>query len=253
MLYGKNAPTATIKRGQFTAPLDEATSAEVKLNFSVAETTVQSATDPALLLDADLTYVGDIHFVNDGTTQKYVSLSQSGGSFVQWLNPANWFHSDKLEWKLRLSPEISLALDIHGGVGESRLDLSRLNLTALSVNGGVGEMNITLPAQSNYETHLQIGVGELNVTVPPGAAVQAAIKGGVGECNLRLPADAAVRLRARTGIGDINLPKHFQRLSNGDDSLGISKSGIWETSNFGSAANPIIIDYEGGVGELNVR
>src|SRR5512145_3229539 len=88
MLYGKNAPTATIKRGQFTAPLDEATSAEVKLNFSVAETTVQSATDPALLLDADLTYVGDIHFVNDGTTQKYVSLSQSGGSFVQWLNPA---------------------------------------------------------------------------------------------------------------------------------------------------------------------
>lgn len=251
LLFGKTG-SATVKHERFSEPVDGAESARVKLNLAVGEHNVTSTTTPDTLIDADLTYVGEVAFAVSGEQEKMVSLSQSPAFTVEWLNPANWFnHNQKLHWDIGLSPDVPIDLDVHGGVGAARLDLSNLSLTHVEVGGGVGEIDLTLPARGDYDGYLKIGVGEFRITVPSGASADLRIKGGVGECTVNVPPDAAVRLDARTGIGDISVPLRMTRVSGGGD--GISKSGVWETSDFASAERKIVIDFDGGVGELRVR
>jgi hypothetical protein len=250
-LFGRTG-TPTIKQEHFSEPVNGAESAHVKLNLAVGEHNVTSTAMADTLIDADLTYVGEVAFSVSGEEEKVVSLSQSPAFTVEWLNPANWFnHNPKLRWDVGLNPNIPIDLDVHGGVGEASLDLSNLNLTHVEVGGGVGEIDLTLPARGDYDGYLKIGVGEFRITVPSSASADLRVKGGVGECTVTVPLDAAVRLDARTGIGDISVPSRFTRVSGGGD--GISKSGVWETPDFDSAEHRVVIDFEGGVGELRVR
>jgi hypothetical protein len=251
LLFGKTG-NPTVKHEHFSEPVEGAESARVKLNLAVGEHNVMSTTTPDTLIDADLTYVGEVAFAVSGEQEKVVSLSQSPAFTVEWLNPANWFnHNQKLRWDVGLSPNVPIDLDVHGGVGAARLDLSNLNLTHIEVGGGVGEIDLTLPARGDYDGYLKIGVGEFRISVPSGASTDLRVKGGVGECTINVPPDAAVRLDARTGIGDISVSPRMTRVSGGGD--GISKSGVWETPDFASAERKIVIDYDGGVGELRVR
>jgi hypothetical protein len=251
LLFGKTG-NPTVKHEHFSAPVDGAESARVKLNLAVGEHHVTAATTPDTLIDADLTYVGEVAFTVSGERDKVVSLSQSPAFTVEWLNPANWFNNNrKLRWDVGLSPNVPIDLDVHGGVGEARLDLSNLSLTHVEVGGGVGEIDLTLPGKGDYDGYLKIGVGEFRITVPSGASADLRIKGGVGECTVNIPPDAAAQINARTGIGDIHVPSRMTRVSGGGD--GISKSGVWETPDFAGAGRKIVIDFDGGVGELRVR
>lgn len=254
LLFGRGA-TVTVRRDRFTEPVDGATSARVKLSLSVGEAVVTAGNDPSLLIDADVAYLGDIQFVAQGEGEKFVSLAQTGGFSMDWLNPANWFGGNTyrdLRWNIALNPNVPLRLDIHGGIGKSRIDLSRLRLSGLEIFGGVGEADITLPTQSGkLDTRVEVGVGKIDLTIPSGGSVNAHVKGGVGETVITTPADAAVRVVAHAGIGDVNVPPRFQRIS-GDDH-GIGKSGTWETPGFASADQRIEIVYDGGVGQLRIR
>jgi cell wall-active antibiotic response 4TMS protein YvqF len=255
LLYGQKSAPSEVRHEHFNAPLDNAQSARVKLDLSVGEATVGPVSDPAQLIDADVAYLGEVHFAADGGAEKFVSLGQTSHFAPEWFNPANWFGTNAykdLRWTVGLNPTIPTDLDIHGGIGQSRIDLNRFALTALDVTSGLGEMDITLPAQSNpLEARLRVGVGKLDVTIPSGANLYATIKGGVGETHITLPADAAARVEASSGIGDLNMSSRFQKL-NGNSS-GISPRGVWETPNFDSAERKIVIHFEGGIGELRVR
>jgi hypothetical protein len=254
LLFGRSQ-TLTVRRDRFTEPVGGATSARIKLNLSVGEAAITAGSDHSLLLDADVSYLGDIQFVAQGEAEKFISLAQTGGFSMDWLNPANWFGGNTyrdLRWNIALNPDVPLRLDIHGGVGKSRIDLSRLRLSGLEISGGVGEADITLPAQSGrLDARVEVSVGKVDLTIPPGASVNAHVKGGVGETVITTPADAAVRLVAHAGIGDVSVPSRFQRIS-GDDH-GIGKSGTWETPGFASADQRIEITFDGSVGQLRIR
>jgi hypothetical protein len=196
--------------------------------------------------------LGEVNFAVSGEREKVVSLSQSPAFTMEWLNPANWFNNrERLRWDIGLTPNVPLDLDIHGGVGEALLDLSSLNLSHVDVNGGVGEIDLSLPSRGDYDGYLNIGVGEFNITIPSGANSDLRIKGGVGSCKVNVPPDLALRINARMGLGDIHVPSRLTRVNGGGE--GISKSGVWETSDFASAERKVVIDFDGGVGELRVR
>jgi hypothetical protein len=201
-------------------------------------------------------FIGEMQFSTQGETEKFVSLSPSGDSWTDWINPKNWNwdRRNELRSEIRLNAGLPLDLDINGGVGESRIDLSALKVTALDVNGGVGRVQLTLPASSStIDARVQVGVGEIDLTVPGGAAVTARIKGGVGSTKLTLPLDAAVRVEAHGGVGDVSLPSRFQRVSGSEEGFSLGKSGVWETPGYAAAQQQIHITYDGGVGELRVR
>jgi hypothetical protein len=254
MLYGRGK-TMDIKHERYTAPVNGAQSARVRLGLPVGENTVGAASDPALLIDADMHFIGEMRFAAEGTNEKSVSLAQTGDSWTEWINPSNWNldNRNQLRSTIGLNTVVPTNLDIHGSVGKSEIDLSGMTLTGLDVNGGVGEIRLKLPPGDLSKFSIQVGIGRVEVTVPSGAALQARIRGGVGETVVNVPADAAVRVEADTGIGGVTLPPRFQRVSGSSSGFDIGKSGVWETAGYADAPRKIVLDFDSGIGQLVVR
>ncbi|MDX2139351.1 MAG: LiaF-related protein [Chloroflexota bacterium] len=264
----------TVKQSEFSAPLDGATSAKVRIDFAVGENVVKALTNLDNLIEADIMHVGEVNFVVDGAADKTVVLSQRAKPADWARNLVGWIGSQgKLRWDVGLASQVPMTVDINGGVGESNIDLSEIQLRGGRVNGGTGEINVKLPATGmHYDMELNTGVGELDVTVAAGADVAlsmrggagelkliigeganvtADINGGVGECHVHIPEGTAARVEAKTGIGDVSVRMGFNRISAGDNDW-ISKSGVWETADYATAERKVTIHYQGGVGELKV-
>jgi hypothetical protein len=246
-------PMTAVETHHFEAPLDGTQSARMKLSLSVGAGTIKALADSDKLIDATLTHRGEVEFAVAGDTTKTVTLHPREGDYWLWLNPGNWLHWERdLRWDIGLTKRIPLDLKLNTGVGESRLDLSGLELTALDVNAGVGSVDLMLPkTDASYTAAIQGGTGAVHVDIADGAAVNLKIRGGIGEFKITTPPDAAVSVKATVGVGDVNLSSRFSRMQGSDHLVG--KSGTWETADFASAARQISIDFEGGVGGLRVR
>lgn len=239
------------KQASFSEPLGEATAADIQLNLSVGEATISALEGSTNLIEADLNYVGEIDFRAQGTARKSIFLSQTG----EVTNISTWpfaplFPGDDsldLRWDIRLSPEVPLAVTVRGGVGETRLALDGLQISALNVDGGVGEMTIDLPAGDAYEVALNGGVGEFRVNVPQGATPTIRIKGGVGGFTVDVPEGVALRLEADTGLGEVTIAGNVPQIRDDDNNQ------VWETPDYATATQRILIVFQGGVGGLTVR
>ena len=245
-----------IKHERYSAPVEDATSARMKLSLPVGKTTIRGIDDASTLIDADMKFVGDMSFEAEGDTEKVVNLQQTSGSWQNWANPTNWNldAGNQLYSTIGLNTNVPMTLDIGGGVGESTIDLSRIKVNHLDVSGGVGEIRLTLPTTADsLDVRAEVGVGRMELTVPANIHLNARVKGGVGETLINLPLDAAVRLEASSGIGDVNVSSRFRRVSGHNSDWGLGKSGVWETDNFAAAAQKISIHYDGGIGQLSVR
>ena len=140
-----------------------------------------------------------------------------------------------LHWDIGINPDVPVAIDMDGGVGELILNLEALTLTNLDLSVGVGSLNVTLPepAESRYTVDIEGGVGGITIT---------------------LPENVAVRLEAVIGVGEVDIENNtLQRIDDGNGGNDAGVDGIWETENFASADTAIIIHFDGGVGELVIR
>jgi hypothetical protein len=265
-----------VKTETFSEVVGGAQSARVRLDLSAGETNVYMLNDSDKLLDAEITYIGEMKFAVGGDVEKVVSLSQSASPGEWFRHALSWLGSRKennLRWQVGLTPNIPLELDVHGGVGECNFSLAALKPGRVALNGGTGEISVTLPSSPDlYTATVNGGVGELNVMIPAGATVNLSVRagtgainldigvgaaadisvnGGVGEVDIRVPADAGVRIEGKAGIGDINVPSNYARLSGSDEFMG--KSGVWQSSTYGAAERRINVKYNGGVGALVVK
>jgi hypothetical protein len=251
---GLTPPETELITERFTERIGNATSARVNLDFDIGKTTLDALSDPNTLIDAELTYVGEINFDVQGDKQKTISISHRAPrfDFGDWFQIITDTDMKRAWWDISLSPEIPLTLNIDGSVGQSILDLSDLQIEDLEVDGDVGDFHITLPAtEKAYDVYINGGVGAFEVVLERGAAVNLTIDGDIGEFIIDVPADAAVRVDAEIDIGNINVPSNFVRLSGDDDVVG--ESGIWETPGFDDADVRIVIVFRGDVGDLTVR
>jgi len=132
---------------RFTESIGNATSARVILDLDIGKTTLDALSDPSTLIDAELTYVGEINFDVRGDVQKTISISHRASQFDfgDWLWASDTDRK-RTWWDIRLSPEIPLTLNINGSIGESIIDLSELQIEDLDIDGDVGDFQITLPA-----------------------------------------------------------------------------------------------------------
>lgn len=251
---GLTPPETELITERFTERIGNATSARVNLDLTIGKTTIDALSDPNTLIDAELSYVGEINFAVQGDMQKTISLSHRAPrfDFGDWLRITDT-DTKRVWWDIGLSPEIPLTLNIDGSIGQSIIDLSDLQIEDLEVDGDVGDFHITLPAtEETYDAYLNGGVGAFEVIIQQGAAVNLTIDGGVGKFVIDVPADAAVRVEADMDIGNVSVPSNFVRVSSGDDDF-IGESGIWETPGFDDAKVRIVIVFKGGVGDLTVR
>ena len=267
---------AEIKTAHFEELLENAASARVILEPTIGSATVTALSDSENLIEADLTYVGEVKFVvEDHETHKLVRLGQHIRNDV--FKPikdaiGSFSRREELKWDMRLTPNIPLDVQINSGVTANNFDLSGLQLTRLGINGGTGKTDLKLPTMGGqYPVDMNCGTGELNVEIPAGAhikfdakngtgqtsivigsgaVVNAHLVGGIGRCNVTVPADAGVRVKATTGLGKINMPQNFIAVKVEEF---VATVGTWETPNYANAENKIDIQYEGGIGSFNVR
>ena len=245
-----------IQFASFAEAVEGASSAEVNLNFSVCELFIKHLVGSDNLIEADVSYYGEMIFEADGDDHRTISLKQKGATTGAVVNTVkNAFRSkgkrDDLRWDVRLTHDIPLALNLNSGIGRSEIDLSMLKLTSLSHNGGTGETIMTLPtSDAGYDATLNVGVGSTKVTLPDNTALNLTVSAGVGEVKLQIPPTAAVRVNVSGGLNEVNVPKHFTKLAGSGEFIG--KSGLWETPGFAEAEHQITIEYSGGVGEFSI-
>ena len=89
-------------------------------------------------------------------------------------------------------PSVTYQIDLNVGVGQSKVDLAKLDISGGTINGGVATSELYLPGKGQYHLTIDGGVGTIRLYVPSTLAVRAQVNGGLGSFN-RLPSMQQVR------------------------------------------------------------
>jgi len=126
------------------------------------------------------------------------------------------------EWKLSLTEDVPLEINVDMGVGEATLTLGDLMLTDLEVDHGVGDVTIDLSGSS---------IGDMT----------GVIDGGIGSITVVVPSAVGVRIDADTGIGSFN-------------ACGLKKSGNSLVNDaYDETDSTIRLSIDAGIGKITVE
>jgi hypothetical protein len=80
-----------------------------------------------------------------------------------------------VDWRLMISPDVAVELEINAGAADLDLDLQDLNVRRLIVGSGASDIRILLPATAG-QTHVEIASGatDVEIVVPEGVAARIA-------------------------------------------------------------------------------
>jgi hypothetical protein len=199
-------------------PLAGVERADLRVDFAAGQLDIGRLTDSSSLI------VGDLELATRQKPTWEISRSGSQASMdlgyrrqSDWVQ--NWQKGD--EWDLSLSPKVGLSLDVNMGAGDTRLDLSGLDIRELSVEAGAGRSTITLPDEGDFATK---------------------VSGGVGQVIIEIPEGMAARVQVDQGIGNVSVDSRFTR--EGDS---------YVTRDWKSAEDRVDLEIEVGVGQVTVR
>lgn len=133
-----------------------------------------------------------------------------------------WLHRESA-WTLGLTTEVPLDLRIEAGASRTRLDLRETRLRRLEVKTGASDTTVILPqAAGMTDVKAEAGAASLTFIVP----------GGV-----------AARIRSSVALGSVKVDEsRFPRFGND-----------YQSADYGSAANRVDLDINGGVGTVRVQ
>jgi hypothetical protein len=141
----------------------------------------------------------------------------AGPSFVPFVGPSEGI------WRFQLTQEVPLTLIVEAGASALDIDLQDVLATRVELKTGASSSNVTMPAR---------GVSLLDV------------EAGVASVNIRVPDGTAARIRVEEGVSSVNVDTNrFPRLD----------SGIYQSSNFDTAADRTEINIESGLGSVSVK
>lgn len=218
---GFNFGNATLQTRHITTPLNQIQTADVSINFTSGQNRLYALTDSDKLIDGDVSYYGDLTFdVNASNDRANVRIDSrwSGFTFGSLGGGEKW------DIGLNTKPAYNVTLDM--GSGGSNLDLSQLTVTGGTVNMGSGGVELHLPASGKYTLR---------------------VDGGSGSLHIRVPGDVGLRVEYQRGSGGFNPTSRLSVVS-GEQ----GRDATYETENFGTAANTITLNIDGGSGSISV-
>jgi hypothetical protein len=193
-------------------------SGEASVEFNHGAGTLTVGADPAAGNLLDGTFGGGVSHSLDryGSTAR-IKLNAETEHF--WWN---WFPPDGFRWNVRLTRDCPLELVFHTGAGESKIDLSALQVRKLTLETGASSTHIVLPAQA----------GQTSVDVHAGAAAVV----------LRVPQGVAGRIHVRSGLIGLKIdPARFPH-----------NGSTYESPDYLTAANKVEITVEAGAGSIEI-
>jgi len=193
--------------------LDGAADAEVRIAFGAGKLLVGPAASGQLV---------------DGTFEGGVAATPAGPGRVRLTTPhlASWswkWDRPPFAWRLGLTAEVPLRLEVETGASDNELDLSRLRVTDLRLRTGAAQSRVTLPAT---------GVTRVNA------------EGGAAQMRFRIPEGVAARITSTMAIGTTDVDTHrFPRTTDGT---------AWASPDFDTNPNRVEIAVRGGVGQVTI-
>ncbi len=246
-----------LQESEFTSSKAGVESARVKVEFAAGKNFLSALdADSDNLLEAHLKHVGEIEFIEEGETTKSVTIKQKN-KIKDITTPIKQgfrmvANSNQIEWQINLTPDVPLSLDVKGGVGPTKVDMTGLTVRNLRFDAGVGQFTMILPQQDEeIDLDMNTGVGQTNVYLPENVSANLDIDAGVGSVDVTIPPNAAVQIRASNGIGSVNVPSSLRRMSKKSDFM--DAGGTWQSEGFDLAERRIVIRYNGGVGSFHVH
>ncbi|MBN1873137.1 MAG: hypothetical protein JXA33_02830 [Anaerolineae bacterium] len=200
-------------------------SADVFIDWTGAPGHLSALDNDEALIEADVGYRGELQFtVTEHQDRANVVLA----SHLQGL-PYSYLHFKDVEtsWNVKLSPYVALDLRLDGGTGAGNFDLFELDITGLDVDVDSGDIQLTLPAHSSFTGKIDGGSGALTLILPEDVGLRIELDGGDG--------------MFRTDIA------HWVLLS------GNPEDGVWETENYDSAGERIVLKIDQEAGDIRVR
>lgn len=227
-----------LQQRQYTVEREGVEAAQLDIRMEAGEMRVTGLNDSASLIDADLTWRGDLEAERidaDGHVYRIVQQTTSGDpmqQFFRFINVgANW-DEEPIRWEIGLNDSVPFTLDIHNSAGLVDLDLRAVTLDELTARVSAGELRLMLPEpETSYEVNITNNVGSTQITLPPNTAVE---------------------IVADIDMGEIHMPTTLIREQN-DERNEVGESGVWRSEGFDDAAAVIRIHVEGGMGELIVE
>jgi len=220
-LASPGEPGADYRRKTFSYPLEGVEAAVVRLDPGAARLEILPARTSRQLVELEASYDASRAHAN---IVEEVSLSgdvatvrlRGEGDAIQWLGSP-----PPQQWRVWLSPEVPLRLEIDAGVGSTRLDLEDLSLTRLDLSAGVGSVWVALAGQGDYEAFVNVGVGSLIIEIPE--MIEASI-------------------RVDKGLGSVNVGGRY-----------LLRGRYYITEGYESARSKVDLDIDGGIGSITIR
>lgn len=202
----------------YSHPLEGVSQARVRLYHGAGELRVDDSAAPDLLLDG--AFGGGIDpqvGQSAGETRIDLRMPQAAWSWP----PVGGSHS--LDWQVALNRQVPLDIEIEGGASRILLNLRELQVKSLRLETGASSTEVDFPRQAGEtRARIQAGAASVDLRVPEGVAAQIRVRGGLSSTNI-----ASSRF-VRTG-------------------------DVYESPDFSSAENRLVLDIEMGVGSLVVR
>lgn len=215
LIVGFFARNQPVEGEQVSIPLEGAASAYVKLDHGAGRLTLRSGAGSGEIVNG--TFGNGLSYkshVEGGRMEVKLRTSQQA-----WA----WWPGESLDWDIRLNRDIPLSLKIDSGASASILDLSDLKVTDLDIDTGASSTELTLPANAG-NTHVDIdtGASSLKVSIPSGVAAS---------------------IRVKSGIASVNVNPRFSRLD----------GGLYQSTDYSTAANRVDMTIDAGVGSIEVN
>lgn len=206
-----------------TIELGDVENAVVELDMSAGELEVHGGTRE--LMEATFTYNVDEwkpEIVHDTSgKQSVVKIRQGRTDGIPVGDTEN-------RWDISLNETVSIDLKIEMGAGQGILDMKDIRLNALDIDGGVGELRLDLSGDRNQDLNVDIdgGIGSATIYLPENIGVKVHVNGGIGSVNASGlnkrngsytnaafgESDITMTIRIEAGIGSIDLKTRSSRI-----------------------------------------
>ena len=241
-------PTAGVKTEVVSAPLENTQRVEYNLDTSYAPVTVSALSGSTDLVNATIIHHGQLEFDVIGDSDKTVNLSET-------ITNDSWFSLDLglsgQKWDIGFNPSVPTSINVNGGSGSIKMDLTGIMLDSLRAHFGSGSSHIILPASATpYGVEIESGSGSVSLSLPVSTDVTLKLDTGSGSVFVSVPVGSGLMVEVLDdGSGSVNLPA--MTLTQGD---GAFENDTWQTADFTNAANKITIQIVNrGSGSININ
>ena len=207
---------------QASVPLDHAERASIHVHHGAGKLRLSAGAAEGNLLEG--TFAGGLDYA---ATQQGSLLDVRlqpkvrNGSPVMF--PVVWGTGYALDWDVRLSRDVDLALLLEVGANESHYDLSALRVTDLKLKTGASSTHMIMPASAGYtRAHIESGAASINITIPAGVGANIRVKGGLSGIS----------------VDTSRFPQFGE---------------VYQSVDYATATNKLELDIESGLGSISIK